>query len=118
MEYISYIVVAVIAAYIGWSARGIIFLANISHNPDRMIDMLKQVKAINEAESLAELDSITDAIICESESVNGQIFLYDKSNGEFLAQAQNLHQAALIAAARFPGKKIWHPELKQDHQTA
>ena len=49
----------------------------------------------------------------------GQVFFVGfKITGEFLAQAQNLHLVMTEAAKRFPGKKFWHPELKQDSQTA
>jgi hypothetical protein len=50
--------------------------------------------------------------------VNDLVFAYNKVTGEFLAQAQNLHQVMLEAAKRYPGKKFWHPEMKQDSQTA
>ena len=59
-----------------------------------------------------------DAIEVSTEQVNGLIFAYNKTSGEFLAQAQNLHQVMVEAAKRYPGKKFWHPELKKDHQTA
>jgi hypothetical protein len=29
-----------------------------------------------------------------------------------------LHQCLIEAAKRHPGKQFWHPELKQDSQTA
>jgi hypothetical protein len=59
-----------------------------------------------------------DAIEVQTESVNDLVFAYDKTTGEFLAQAGNLHQVMTLAAKRFPGKKFWHPELTQDSQTA
>jgi hypothetical protein len=115
MEYFIYLVVAVVAYWIGWHARGIIFLANISERPDHMIKMLEKIKEINESEELGLPD---DAIEVQTEQVNDLVFAYNKVTGEFLAQAQNLHQVMTLAAARYPGKKFWHPELKQDHQTA
>lgn len=114
MEYFGYLVVAVIAAWIGWHARGIIFLANISQRPDHMIEMLKQIKAINESEEDGMPD---DAIEVKTEQVNDLVFAYNKVTGEFLAQAQNLHQVMVLAAARYPDKKFWHPELTKDSQT-
>jgi hypothetical protein len=115
MEYFIYLVVAVVAYWIGWHARGIIFLANISERPDHMIKMLEKIKEINDSEELGLPD---DAIEVQTEHVNDLVFAYNKVTGEFLAQAQNLHQVMTLAAARYPGKKFWHPELKQDHQTA
>jgi hypothetical protein len=115
MEYFIYLVVAVVAYWIGWHARGIIFLANISERPDHMIKMLEKIKEINASEELGLPD---DAIEVQTEHVNDSVYAYNKLTGEFLAQAQNLHQVMTLAAKRYPGKKFWHPELKQDHQTA
>jgi hypothetical protein len=115
MEYFIYLVVAVVAYWIGWHARGIIFLANISERPDHMIKMLEKIKEINDSEELGLPD---DAIEVQTEHVNDSVYAYNKLTGEFLAQAQNLHQVMTLAAKRYPGKKFWHPELKQDHQTA
>jgi len=114
MEYFIYIVIAVIAYWIGWHARGIIFLANISERPDHMIKMLEKIKEINDSEDLGLPD---DAIEVQTEHVNDLVYAYNKVTGEFLAQAQNLHQVMTLTAQRFPGKKFWHPELTKDTQT-
>jgi hypothetical protein len=45
------------------------------------------------------------------------VYAYNKTTGEFLAQASDLHQVMTEAAKRFPGKKFWHPELTQDTQS-
>jgi hypothetical protein len=115
MEYFIYLVVAIVAYWIGWHVRGIIFLSNISERPDHMIKMLEKIREINESEELGLPD---DAIEVKTENVNDLVYAYNKVTGEFLAQAQNLHQVMVEAAKRYPGKKFWHPELKQDHQTA
>jgi hypothetical protein len=114
MEYFIYLVIAVVAYWIGWHARGIIFLANISERPDHMIKMLQKIKEINDSEELGLPD---DAIEVQTEHVNDSVYAYNKLTGEFLAQAHNLHQVMLEAAKRFPGKKFWHPELTKDTQT-
>jgi hypothetical protein len=77
--------------------------------------MLEKIREINESEELGLPD---DAIEVKTENVNNLVYAYNKVTGEFLAQAQNLHQVMVEAAKRYPGKKFWHPELKQDHQTA
>jgi len=115
MEYIVYLIVAVVAAWLGWHARGIMFLANISQRPEHMIEMLRQIKEINDSEELGLPD---DAIEVQTEQVNDLVYAYNKVTGEFLAQAQNLHQVMVEAAKRYPGKKFWHPELTKDTQTA
>jgi hypothetical protein len=114
MEYFIYLVVAIVAYWIGWHVRGIIFLANISERPDHMIKMLEKIREINESEEIGLPD---DAIEVETEHVNNLVYAYNKVTGEFLAQAQNLHQVMVEAAKRYPGKKFWHPELTKDTQT-
>jgi hypothetical protein len=110
------VVVAFIAFWVGWHARGFSFLTAISQNPDHVIGLLQKIKEIN-----AEVEDSgmpADAIPMKIEEVNGQVYAYNNITGEFLAQAQTIYQVALVAAARHPGKKFWHPELKQDRQTA
>lgn len=115
MEYIYYIMVAVVAYWIGGHVRAYQIMQNLIKRPDDMIKLINNLKEINdsEAEGLPE-----DAIEVETQQVNNSVYAYDKMTGEFLAQATNLHQVMLEAAKRFPGKKFWHPELEQDSQTA
>ena len=95
------------------------FIAKVSKDPDSMINLLTQLKTeLDRLKSLEEHDLPEDAIEVVIEHVNDAVFAYNKATGEFLSQAQNLHQAMVLAAARYPGKKFWHPELKQDNQTA
>jgi uncharacterized protein YneF (UPF0154 family) len=96
----------------------------IAENPDAFINISKKLKQLDDASTLEEIDAIeisiepVDAIIMEIEELNGQVYAYDKATGQFLAQAQSIYQAAVVAAQRFPGKKFWHPSLEKDHQTA
>jgi len=95
------------------------FIAKVSKDPDSMIDLLTQLKTeLARLKSLEEHNLPEDAIEVVIEQVSDGVFAYNKATGEFLAQAQNLHQVMLLAASRYPGKKFWHPELKQDNQTA
>ena len=95
------------------------FIAKVSKDPDHMIDLLTQLKTeLARLKIIEENNLPEDAIEVVIEQVNDAVFAYNKATGEFLAQAQNLHQAMILVAARYPGKKFWHPELKQDNQTA
>lgn len=82
-------------------------------------DIIKYLEHAQKVMAEVEADGIPeDAIEVEIEQVNGFVYAYNKMTGEFLAQAQNLHQVMVEAAKRYPGKKFWHPELTQDSQTA
>jgi hypothetical protein len=95
------------------------FITKVSKDPDSMINLLTQLKTeLARLKIIEENNLPEDAIEVVIEQVSDGVFAYNKATGEFLAQAQNLHQAMLLAAARYPGKRFWHPELKQDNQTA
>ena len=115
LEYLPYAVTAIVFYNIGNHIATFRIMQNLIRNPDAMIKMINRLKEINQAE---EIGMPEDAVEVKIEQVNGLVFAYDKVTGEFLAQAQNLHQVMTLAAQRFPGKKFWHPELTQDSQTA
>lgn len=114
MDIIAYLVIAVVAFWIGYHIRGVIVLANLAANPEKMIKMLEQIKKINQAEHEG---LPTDAVEVEAEVVNNVVYAYDKSTGQFLAQSTDLVDALTIAAKRFPGKSFWHPDVKEIRQT-
>jgi len=103
-----------VAFWLGKHYAQLKFLHKISEDPDKMIKLLQQVKQINEEETDTV---IPGAIEVKTELVNNSVYAYNKTTGEFLAQAADLHQVMMEAAKRFPGKKFWHPELKQDTQS-
>jgi hypothetical protein len=115
LEFLPFIVVAIVFYNIGSHVRAFQIMMNLSKDPERFIEMVSKIKEINTS---IEVGMPEDAVEVKTEKVNDFIFAYDKTTGEFLAQAQNLHQVMTLAAQRFPGKKFWHPELKEDSQTA
>jgi hypothetical protein len=116
LNYLPYVIVAVVFYNVGSHVRAVQTMLNLSRDPDRFIEMVKKIKEINT--EVETNDMPEDAIPMQIEEVNGQVYAYNQITGEFLAQAQNVYQAAVMATARFPGKKFWHPSLKEDAQTA
>jgi len=115
-EFIPYVFVAIAAFTVGKHWALFQFSQNLSQDPDRMIAILNKIKEIN-----AEVEDNgmpEDAIPLKIEQVGEQVFAYNQITGEFLAQAQSVYQVALLAAARHPDKKFWHPCLDKDSQTA
>ena len=104
----------IVAFWLGKHYAQLKFMHKISADPDSMIKLLEQIKRINEEDT-----DTTVAGVIEVETVKqgSMIYAYDKMNGEFLAQATDLHQVMTEAAKRFPGKKFWHPELNKDTQS-
>jgi N-acyl-D-aspartate/D-glutamate deacylase len=115
MDFLIYIVVAVVACWIGWHARGILFLVNISENPDRVIKMLEQIKRINEEEGVEMPNSVIEVL---PEFVGAVCYAYAKEDGQFLGQGTTLDEALQMASARFPNKKFWCKVSEQSSQTA
>jgi hypothetical protein len=115
LEFLPFVVVAVVFYNVGIHIATFRIMTNMVKNPDGIIDLVNKLKEINESD---ESGLPADAIEVKTEQVNELVFAYDKVTGEFLAQAQNLHQVMLETAKRYPGKKFWHPDMKQDNQTA
>jgi hypothetical protein len=116
LEFLPYAVVAVVFYNVGSHVRAVQTMLSLSRDPDRFIEMVQKIKEINT--EVETNDMPEDAIPMKIEQVNGEVYAYNQITGEFLAQAQNVYQAAVLATARHPGKKFWHPSLKQDAQTA
>jgi hypothetical protein len=115
LDCLPYVVVAIVFYNVGLVIARIRMMENLLKNPDGMIQMIGKLKDIVESETEGMPE---DAIEVKTEQVNDLVYAYNKMTGEFLAQAQNLHQVMTLAAARYPGKKFWHPEMKEDRQTA
>lgn len=111
---IGTLVLCGICFWLGIHYAQVRFLFNISKNPDKMIEMLNQIKAINDSEDLGLPE---DAVEVEAETQNGIVYAYEKNTGKFLGQASDLHSVLVEAAKRNPGKQFWHPDLKEEHQT-
>lgn len=112
LDLLPFMAVAFVAYKVGVHIASYRIMRNLVNDPDGMISMITQLKNINDDEV-----GLDDAIEVQTEQVNNLVYAYNKVTGEFLAQAQNLHQVMIEAAKRYPGKKFWHPELKEDHQT-
>jgi hypothetical protein len=110
------LIAGAVGYFIGSWVKEQIMLVRMVRNAKDIIKYLEHAQKVMEE---VEADGIPeDAIEVEIERVNGFVYAYNKMTGEFLAQAQSLHQVMTLAAKRYPGKKFWHPELTEDRQTA
>lgn len=120
-EILIYSGIALIAGWIGWHARGIIIIHNISQNPERIIKLLEEIKKINEEEDsgLAVSDrSKLGAIEVTTEQVGSVYYAYSKDDNQFLGQGTSVEAALKMANERWPNKKFWHNQSEQSNQTA
>lgn len=111
-DLLVYIIVAIVAMWVGWHVRGIVFMAIISEEPERMIDILKQIKNINEKEHRGE--PLTEGTELEIERVGNMLYAYVKDTNQFVAQAPDLKSLLDEAHKRFPTRKFFG-EIAKDN---
>ncbi len=110
------LIAGAVGYYIGSWVKEQIMLVRMVRNAK---DIIKYLEHAQKVMAEVEADGVPeDAIEVKIEQVNDLVYAYNKMTGEFLAQAQSLHQVMTLAAKRYPGKKFWHPELTEDSRTA
>ena len=103
MDLISVFLIAIVAFFIGYSARGIALIAKMGSNPQHFINILEKIKAINEQAEKEETAKATGTELV-IERVNETLYAYVKDTDQFIAQGPNLQELLEIAHSRFPGK--------------
>ena len=116
MDFITILVIAVIAMWIGWHLRGIVILANLAEDPDRVIGMLEKIKKINEEEQ-QESKGVLPGVEIKPEQVGNMWYAYAADNNQFLGQGPTLEDALKMVADRFPDKKFWCKKPNGSSQT-
>jgi hypothetical protein len=105
MDFIIYVVIAVVAFFFGWHVRGIIMLANLGANPDKIIKMLEEIKRINADEAAGIVH--TDGTELFIERVGNSLYAYIKDTNQFVAQGSDLTSVLDTAHRRFPTQKFF-----------
>lgn len=101
------VIVLILAFWAGWHLRAIVFLANLSVNPDKVIKMLEEIKRLNAEEEegvVAQDASGTELFI---ERVDNMLYAYVKETNQFVAQGPDLKSLLDSAHKRFPSKKFF-----------
>ena len=108
MDWIVYFIVGLVAFWAGWHARAISILTNMARNPEHMINILNQIKKINEEELAEAVPADSQAgTELKIERVGNQLFAYDKDSGEFIAQGPDLATLLDAANERYPNDKFF-----------
>ena len=114
-DLISVVIFIVVAFYIGWFCRGVSIMSRLADEPERMIALLEEIRKINEAEGK---DTPSDVIEMDLQKQNGLVYLFNKANGQFLAQGETIESAVKLAAERFPGKRFGYTDSEQPARSA
>ena len=104
-SFMPYVCIAYGAFYVGKHWALFQFSQNLSKDPDRMIEILNQIKDINQ--EVETNDMPEDAHLMDVERVGDHLYAYDKHTGQFLAQAPNLNNLLEAVHTRFPDKKFF-----------
>jgi len=107
-ELLPYVAVAYISYRVGGFMRGIEVIQNLARNPQKTVEMLEELKRIQDAESIEELNTTAqegnEMLI---ERVGDQLYAYAKETGQFLGQGPNFDAVAETVGKRFPGQKFF-----------
>lgn len=113
-DLLTYIILAVGGIWLGWHLRAIVFMAAISDNPKKFIDMLQKVADINaKEESLLDADNKGTTEL-DIERVGGTLYAYSKDTNQFVAQGPDLRTLLESAHKRFPNKEFFG-EIAKDN---
>jgi len=110
-DVIGYLVVVFFAFWLGWKLRGTIMMAAMSDDPEKIIKMLEEIKAINKNEKISVSPN---SIEVEPEHVGATWYAYAKETGQFLGQGSTLEDALKSASLRFPNKTFWCETLESN----
>lgn len=110
-EIIVNIVIISFAFWAGWKIRGIVMMAAMSDNPEKIIKILEEVKKINNNEKVGVKPN---AVEVRPELVSNVWYAYAKDNGQFLGQGPTLEEALKTASLRFPNKTFWCETLESN----
>lgn len=108
------ILVAIVAAWLGWHARAIVMLYNLSRNPQLVINLLEQLKDLDSREAEAPEEGIE----VRAELVDNCWYAYAHASGQFLAQGRSLEDVQQAVERLYPHKKFWYNIPKESSQTA
>jgi prefoldin subunit 5 len=107
-----YVAVAYISYRIGAFVKGIEVIQNLARNPQKTVEMLEELKKIQDAETIEELNKLEEAKEADGkemliERVGDQLYAYAKDTGQFLGQGPNFDAVADVVSKRFPGQNFF-----------
>ena len=105
MEYLSYLIVAFVAMWCGWHLRGVFLIARMSQDPQHFINILKNIKQINDKEAEEEAEKIGTELNIERHGE--MLYAFVKDTNQFIAQGNDLNTLLDQAKQRFPNRKFF-----------
>ena len=106
LSFISLTLIAGFVFWLGWKLRGILLMVKIGSNPEYFMDVLKQIKKLNDEEAMEKAVETTGTEL-EIERHGDMLYAFAKETNQFIAQAPDLDKLLDEAKKRFPDRKFF-----------
>lgn len=103
MDLIFIFFVFISGIVIGWSANARAITRKLLDDPERMIKILTEYKAVKAADSVRSEEDVRSIKV---ERHGESLYLFTKDTDEFLGQGKTLQEALDNVSSRFPGKNF------------
>lgn len=113
-----YVGIACVAYWIGWTVRGVVLIFKLSRDPRATLDLLEQLKAINDSDTGEPTAKNANWVEVRVEQVGATVYAYANDTHQFLGQGTSIEEAIQMAKRSHPTKIFWWNETEQDSQTA
>jgi hypothetical protein len=90
----------------GWLANTMMFRYNVSENPEKMMEILNNLKEIKKINDKAKFEMKDPDVIARVENHGTLCYLFNTDSGQFLGQGKTIDDALEHASKRFPDAKI------------
>jgi hypothetical protein len=110
------VLLIVLVFYAGWKTHEWFMFEALRENPEVFEKAAAAARKYGGVPDADDDRFFENMVEMEVETHNGIVYAYNKSNGQFLAQAENVTEAAIVASKRFPGVAFTHPDITMDEE--
>lgn len=110
------VVAAVVGYFVGYHVRAVLLIKGMSDDPEHFIQLLNQVKKINQQHD-TELDNLQQGLTGTELAIekDGNMYYgYTADTKQFIAQGSTLDDLMEQAAQRHPGKEFFGKIVDKD----
>lgn len=90
----------------GWIANHFMFKYNMTENPEKMREMIEELKEIKKNNDLIKFQTKDPDVIIRVEHYGSLTYLFNKDSDQFLGQGLTVDEALEKASVRFPDTKF------------
>lgn len=90
----------------GWIANHFMFKYNMTENPEKMREMIEELKEIKKNNDLIKFQTKDPDVVVRVEHYGSLTYLFNKDSDQFLGQGLTVDEALEKASVRFPDTKF------------